>query len=34
MRLSLKEAERTLSQHEIADNLTKWTKGYVDAKLL
>ena len=33
MRLSLKEpGERKMSQHEIADNLTKWTKGYVDAK--
>ncbi|MDG2432553.1 efflux RND transporter permease subunit, partial [Flavobacterium sp.] len=33
MRLSLKEpGERKLSQHDIADKLTKWTKGYVDAK--
>lgn len=33
MRISLKESsERSLSQHDIADKLTKLTKGYVDAK--
>ncbi|NRT14687.1 HAE1 family hydrophobic/amphiphilic exporter-1/multidrug efflux pump [Flavobacterium sp. 28A] len=33
MRLSLKDkGERTLSQDQIADKLTKWTKQYPDAK--
>jgi HAE1 family hydrophobic/amphiphilic exporter-1/multidrug efflux pump len=32
VRLSLKEPERKLSQEEIADKLTKWTKQYPNAK--
>jgi HAE1 family hydrophobic/amphiphilic exporter-1/multidrug efflux pump len=32
VRLSLKAGERKLSQEEIADKLTKWTKQYPNAK--